>query len=95
MGPGADFRGVDEDGNIGVWEDGGTFGIEEGKRGIAGIDAELEGGFQACWEARRIEDGLPEGFEGYVDWCDVEKARDVGRGVGGIWWESERETCED
>jgi hypothetical protein len=46
--------------------------------GIASIDAEFEGGFQGGRKSRRIEDGLPESLEGYVDGCYVEEAGDVG-----------------
>ena len=49
----------------------GAFRIDERLFGLTGIDAEVEGGLEYCGKARRIEDGLPEGFEGYVYWGNV------------------------
>lgn len=70
-------------------------GVEEGKGGIAGIDAEFESGFQSSGEAGRIEDGLPQSLEGYVDWSDIQEAGYVSRGISGVGRERKRKTCED
>ncbi len=54
-----------------MWENDRTFRVEEGEGGVASIGAMLESWLEGCGEVGRIEDGLPQRFEGYVDGSDV------------------------
>lgn len=77
-----------------MWEDYRGFGVEEWESGVAGIYAEIICWLQSRGETRRVENGLPEGFEGYVDGSNMQEAGDVGRRVRGVWGKSERQARE-